>query len=383
MILLLGCVSALKIHGFSSAKIFGNFAQKEMHENGYAILMDPGLTNPQLLSQTLQEVATYYPTNQDFSYSLGNVQGRTAIAPGIKKIGGAPPQVLVSAHSEASYLDQSPRFLVFTCFTPATEGGGATPIYKISKVTEVLEGSPIGRKLLRDVMNSGVTYMRNDVSEDHPLAAGWKAVGYPTWQSRFPKKTEKEVLATLHNNGQAGYFDQNGTLHSEWMFPGFRPHPDTGNMIWFNQLYAMNGRYWRSHQDPQILNLDFSLRPLNTKVGSGEYLRDLTEEEYQLLYSAHRQVQETFEWKRGRVLFVDNFEYQHGRLPYSGNRRCAVGWGPSVGTEQVFSGKYAKSSASVTKADEPVSIIAWMKGEKSIQVCLNEKLHKQWFFATA
>lgn len=341
---------AIDVFELNAPKIFAQFAHEKLEDKGHAVVSDSSLRNPLMLSETLKEVIKFYPANHNFSYALGNVQGRSSIAPGINKIGGAPKQVLVSGHSEASYLSLSPRFLLFSCLQPA-ESGGETPIYNIQQLEKIFLSTEVGRKMYNDVFNEGVVYVRNDVSRDNEhLAPAWKNVGYPTWQDRFPGQTRDEIIEMLEGKGMIAFFDDQDTLHSEWHFGGFRPHPDSGEMVWMNQLYAMNGRYWRQHQDHTILSLPMDARPLSSRIGSLDSSRQLSEQEYTLIDNAHFQVQETFTWEQGRVLFVDNFVYQHGRLPYEGERKCVVGWGPpthfddefvvkSVSTESVDQGK--------------------------------------------
>jgi len=330
--LLASIAFALEVHDFDAPRLFSAFAYSKMDKEGYAVIADDVLSDPEMLSQTLKETEKFYSKPSDeFSYALGNVKGRTAVAPGIHKIGGAPKQVLVLGHSEASYLTLSPRFLMFSCPVPA-EIGGETPIFNIQRMEEDITSTPVGKKMFEDVREHGITYIRNDVSKHGDLAEAWGNVGYPTWQDRFPNRTQEEILATLHEAGMVAYFNENDTLHSEWHFDGFRPHPDTGELVWMNQLYGMNGRYWRQHGDPTIMGLPLDARPLNSRVGTLNSNRPLTEAEFTLIDDAHSRAQETFQWVPGRVLFVDNFVYQHGRLPYGGERKreCLVGWGPSV-----------------------------------------------------
>lgn len=337
--LILTLTFAIDVFELNAPKIFAQFAHEKLEEKGHAVLSDPSLRNPHMLSETLQEVVQFYPTGHNFSYALGNVQGRSSIAPGINKIGGAPKQVLVSGHSEASYLSLSPRFLLFSCLKPS-ESGGETPIYNIKDLENIYLSTEVGQKMYNDVAREGVVYVRNDVSRDNRrLAPAWENVGYPFWQDRFANMTRQEIIEMLEAKGMIAYFDDQDTLHSEWHFGGFRPHPDSGEMVWMNQLYAMNGRYWRQHQDSTILGLPLDARPLNSRIGTLDKSRPLSEEEYTLIDNAHFDVQQTFDWKEGRVLFVDNFVYQHGRLPYEGERKCVVGWGPPTHHEDEFVSK--------------------------------------------
>lgn len=327
---------AIDVFELNGPKIFAKFVTEKLDEKGYAVLSDSSLQNPMMLSETLQEVNKFYPSAHNFSYALGNVQGRTAVAPGIHNIGGAPKQVLVSGHSEASYLSLSPRFLLFSCLQPS-KSGGQTPIYNIKDLEQIYLETDAGRQMYNEVYNQGVVYIRNDVSRDNALLApAWANVGYPFWQDRFPNMTRSEILVSLENKGMVAFFDENDTLHSEWHFGGFRSHPDSGEMVWMNQLYAMNGRYWRQHQDQTILSLPLDARPLSSRIGTLVSSRQLSEQEYKIMDDAHFRVQETFDWQEGRVLFVDNFEYQHGRLPYDGERRCVVGWGPPTHFQDQF-----------------------------------------------
>lgn len=332
IILCLAFAQSLSIYELNAPKVFAHFVQEKLAHHGYAVLSDPSLREPVMLSETLQETAKFFQTAHNFSYALGNVQGRTLVAPnapGVFKIGGAPKKVLVSGHSEASYLNLSPRFLMFTCLQEA-ESGGQTPLYNIKALTEYFLESEEGSKMFYDVYNNGVTYIRNDPSEDGPLADAWGRINYPTWQSRFPGQSREEILESLQEKGMRAHFDANDTLHSEWHFAGVRSHPDTGEVVWFNQLYAMSGYYWRQHGDSEILSLPLDQRPLSTRIGTLENNRPLSEREYNILDSAHAQKAEMFDWAKGIVMFVDNFAYQHGRMPYEGNRRCVVGWGPPV-----------------------------------------------------
>lgn len=337
--LILTLTFAIDVFELNAPKIFAQFAHEKLEEKGHAVLSDPSLRNPHMLSETLQEVVQFYPTGHNFSYALGNVQGQSSIAPGINKIGGAPKQVLVSGHSEASYLSLSPRFLLFSCLKPS-ESGGETPIYNIKDLENIYLSTEVGQKMYSDVAREGVVYVRNDVSRDNTrLAPAWENVGYPFWQDRFANMTRQEIIEMLEAKGMIAYFDDQDTLHSEWHFGGFRPHPDSGEMVWMNQLYAMNGRYWRQHQDSTILGLPLDARPLSSRIGTLDKSRPLSEEEYTLIDNAHFDVQQTFDWKEGRVLFVDNFVYQHGRLPYEGERKCVVGWGPPTHHEDEFVSK--------------------------------------------
>jgi len=337
--LILTLTFAIDVFELNAPKIFAQFAHEKLEEKGHAVLSDSSLRDPHMLSETLQEVVKFYPTEHNFSYALGNVQGRSSIAPGINKIGGAPKQVLVSGHSEASYLSLSPRFLLFSCLKPS-ESGGETPIYNIKDLETIYLSTEVGQKMYNDVAREGVVYVRNDVSRDNErLAPAWENVGYPFWQDRFANMTRPEIIEMLQAKGMIAYFDDQDTLHSEWHFGGFRPHPESGEMVWMNQLYAMNGRYWRQHQDPTILGLPLDARPLNSRIGTLDNSRPLSEDEYTLIDNAHFDVQQSFDWKEGRVLFVDNFVYQHGRLPYEGERKCVVGWGPPTHHEDEFVAK--------------------------------------------
>jgi len=337
--LILTLTFAIDVFELNAPKIFAQFAHEKLEEKGHAVLSDSSLRDPHMLSETLQEVVKFYPTEHNFSYALGNVQGRSSVAPGINKIGGAPKQVLVSGHSEASYLSLSPRFLLFSCLKPS-ESGGETPIYNIKDLETIYLSTEVGQKMYNDVAREGVVYVRNDVSRDNEqLAPAWENVGYPFWQDRFANMTRQEIIEMLEAKGMIAYFDDQDTLHSEWHFGGFRPHPESGEMVWMNQLYAMNGRYWRQHQDPTILGLSLDARPLNSRIGTLDNSRPLSEDEYTVIDNAHFDVQQSFDWKEGRVLFVDNFVYQHGRLPYEGERKCVVGWGPPTHHEDEFVAK--------------------------------------------
>ena len=165
---------------------------------------------------------------------------------------GAPKQTLVLAHSEASYMPYCPLYLVFACpGVPDISSGGQTIVYSIDAIVERLKESELGRNLLDEVAKYGVIYIRNDIDQNNEKQAPiWKGVNYPFWQNRFDGYTQKEINNLLENNNQTFewiQYENTKTLHTKWKMPGFRLHPITEKIVWFNQLYGMNGRYFDLH----------------------------------------------------------------------------------------------------------------------------------------
>ena len=270
------------------------------------------------LSQVVANISVFYhrhqppaPASANFTYTLGNVAGRSEVAKGLHKVSGAPQHVLVTAHSEASYLSVCPELLVFACpGVPDLQLGGQTTVYKIDDIEAQLLATPLGRNLLDEVAQHGVVYLRNDVSGDNAQYAHvWRAAGYPAWQTRFDGMQAPQIEALLARNGQKASW-HGATLRSEWTAPGFRLHPETGQRVWFNQLYGMNGRYFDGHQVEGMAAIPFAQRPLHSRLGNG---RELSDAEYALLDGVHAELAMLVPWDHaGDILALDNFAFQHG-----------------------------------------------------------------------
>ena len=325
-----------------------------------------GLTS---LSQLVSNVTEYYDSfvqASNFEYTLGNVAGRKEIAKGWNKVSGAPKQVLVTAHSEASYLTHSPLYLIFACpGLPDLDKGGHTIVYSIDKIVNKLKSTKLGRNLLDQVAKYGVTYIRNDPSvHNKRYKPIWDGVNYPQWEHRFSGSSKDDIIAMLTKNGQSvkwvQYKDDNGdmseTLHTEWTMPGFRLHPITNNIVWFNQLYAMNGRYFNAHNVTGMDGVPLKERPLHSLIGNG---REITDEEYELLDSIHNEIAVLIPWDHlGDILAIDNWKYQHGRMPYDSSRNCVINWGRAVtGGEYIYDPMHFSPQETVNSVKNDINAI--------------------------
>eukprot|EP01083_Nonionella_stella_P197877 727105_1 len=347
-----------------SVPVLADLVTDQMKENGFVFVNDSTIgqnitidtkTNAvsglELLSDLVTNISTFYmddnllQQNATFSYILGNVAGRREIVKGINRVSGAPKQVLVTAHSEASYLDYAPLYLIFACpGLPDLTYGGQTTVYSIDRIVNKLMETTLGRNLLDEVAQYGVIYIRNDPHQnDSKHKAIWDAVNYPVWQRRFSGQTPSEITNIVTNAKQNAtwikYMDDNGniydTLRTEWKMSGFRLHPRTDKIVWFNQLYAMNGRYFNGHNVAGMDDIQLNDRPLNTLIGNG---RQLTDKEYELFDNIHNEEQILIPWDNtGDILAIDNFVYQHGRMPYNSYRNCVINWGQAVrGGEYIY-----------------------------------------------
>jgi len=301
-------------------------------------------------------------TSEHFSYSLGVASGRTELSPGIFLVGGAPKHVLVTAHTEASYLSKAPAYLIFACpGTPDLSKGGQTTVYPIADVVEGVSRSAVGRRLLREVAEFGVIYIRNDVDEQDTASARiWNATNYPTWQSRFAQFAEniesvhtnsisqidrwrEQISIHVRANGQEATWIPKGdgmwTLRTTWRLAGFSLYPTgsttgDGEAVWFNQIHGLNGRWFDQHGVDGMDTVSLTDRPLHSLVGDGGdgLGRELSDVEYALLSSVHREVRLKIPWRHsGDVAVIDNFAYLHGRMPYHDTfRKCVIHYGPAV-----------------------------------------------------
>jgi len=273
------------------------------------------------------------------SYALGNVPGRTKATNTTRtgtcrmsSVGTSAAHVYVTAHSEASYLSTAPRAILFSCPRVAV-GGGATPLHDTELVASTLK--LLAPSLFDRVLKHGVIYIRNFPEEGSPKAQIFQDFGvevYRSWQQFLPNMSRTDAEAHMRRSeNRKVEWEVDGTMHIQWHRPGFAKHPSTGRATWFNQLYAMNGRYWQAHGG--FDEMQFEKRPMHTLLGNGE---ELTDREYWILEGAHAAARVSFRWSQGDVAVLDNYRFMHSREPYIGKRHCVVSMGPAVNVKPAY-----------------------------------------------
>lgn len=249
-----------------------------------------------------------------------------------------PPFYPIPQHTEMSFLPRPPRRLFFSCET-APGKHGETPLCDFRRVAAELD--PEVRQAFE---TRGIRNIRN---YDGPESAGgrdlWKL---KRWDEMFLTHDKTEVEAIAAEQGLTCEWYGQGKLRLVNEQDAFRPHPETGEPVWFNHSQVFHIRaaaleyrkIARRHKSPRA----YFFAGLTAAMTATR--RRLTASEDQAMHCTFRDGGEipdaymehvsdtiwrnlTFTpWQQGDVLVIDNFSVSHGRMPYRGPREILVAW---------------------------------------------------------
>lgn len=229
------------------------------------------------------------------------------------------PDIYIQLHQEMSYMPASPRALAFWCKQPA-ETGGETVICDMRGVLEELPG-PVRRKMV----NHGASYVRNMIDE---ASADWRAeprYQHPSWQYRFESEDRDEISAQLAERGAEFEWHEDGSVSFWTTRPGTIVHPETGDLLFFNQMNSQVQNRWTAGEERAALMDaaygDTVRRPYSVRWGNGDPLLD---EEFLAMREVFERRKVAFAWQAGDVMLVENRLTGHGRHPYTGERDVQV-----------------------------------------------------------
>ena len=215
-------------------------------------------------------------------------------------------------HNESSHLHSWPLKIWFYCLTPPQQGG-ETPVVDCRSLYREMD--PALRQKFHD---KGLMYVRNfgdglDVS----------------WRDFFNTSDRASVEEFCRRAGILCEWKAGEALRTKKLCPAVARHPKTGELVFFNQLQA----HHVSCLDPtakQVLLSQFGEEglPRNVYYGDGERIPDSVVSELKQLYERHAQ---SFTWREGDILMVDNMLVAHGRRPFVGPRKIVVAMGEMSG----------------------------------------------------
>ncbi len=216
-----------------------------------------------------------------------------------------PAHERINLHNEGTYWRTWPLKIYFFCIKAAAKGG-ATPIADVSKVYSRIDSTIRQRFIDRKVM-----YVRNYND----------GFGLP-WTEVFQTADKAEVEKYCRDNEIEFEWKPNNRLRTRQVRPAVRPHPQTGEPLWFN-----HGAFFHvTALDPELRDVlleDFKEDelPYNTFFGDGSRIdpRDIEH-----IMAAYRAEQVIFSWKNRDVLLQDNMAVAHAREPYEGQREVLV-----------------------------------------------------------
>ena len=216
-----------------------------------------------------------------------------------------PEDQEIKLHCEHSYSYQWPLRLIFSCLTPAAEGG-ATTLSDAQKVRTLLP------RIVQDrFLHQGVIYVRNFGNK---LGLDWQYV--------FGTDSKREVENYCREHQIRYEWWGNRNLKTYSKRPAFRSHPITGELLWFNHAYFFNPR---SLDQNLYANLMKYCRedtlPFNTFYGDGQQIeKDVLAE----ISKALNFSKISHYWQKGDFLILDNMLVAHGRMPFRGERKVLL-----------------------------------------------------------
>jgi alpha-ketoglutarate-dependent taurine dioxygenase len=114
-------------------------------------------------------------------------------------------------------------------------------------------------------------------------------------------------------------------LRTRCVRPAVGRHPQTGEMVWFNQA-----QHWHiSCLDPATRESVLDLFPeedwpRSCYYGDGTPIEDSVMEE---ILGVYKELEVSVPWQRGDIMLLDNMLAAHGRNAYTGERKLLVTMG--------------------------------------------------------
>jgi alpha-ketoglutarate-dependent taurine dioxygenase len=197
--------------------------------------------------------------------------------------------------------------LWFYCVQPA-QSGGETPVADSRKVYRLLDP-----KLRARFAEKRVMYVRN-YGDGLGLS----------WQSVFGTASRAEVEERCRREGVSFEWRGGGRLRTRQIRQAVAQHPQTGEMVWFNQAHVHHvSSLDQDVRESVVGAVDDPEFPLdiNALYGDGEPIEEFALQEVRAAYAA---ASVPVVWQRGDLLLLDNMLAAHGRAAFVGSRKIVA-----------------------------------------------------------
>jgi alpha-ketoglutarate-dependent taurine dioxygenase len=227
-----------------------------------------------------------------------------------------PAEYPIFLHNEQSYNRVFPRKILFSCLTPAAEGG-ATPIADCRQVYLRIPAA-----IRAGFESRGYTYVRN-FGEGLGLS----------WQEAFQTADRGAVESYCAEQQIDFEWRPGGRLRTRQVRPAVGFHPRTGERTWCNHLTFFHvSTLMPAVRDALLKEFAEEDLPNNTYYGDGSRIEP---EVLETLRETYGQEAVQFPWRQGDVLLLDNMLVAHGREPYRGARKIVVGMADPIPWSEV------------------------------------------------
>jgi acyl-CoA synthetase (AMP-forming)/AMP-acid ligase II/alpha-ketoglutarate-dependent taurine dioxygenase len=216
-----------------------------------------------------------------------------------------PADQEIPLHNEMSYASSWPRKIWFCCLK-AAEQGGETPLADSRKVYARL------RPEVRDKYRRlGVRYVRV-FGEGLDLH----------WHNAFQTTDRAQVEEQCRRAGIVFQWLGNDRLKTSQVCQAVATHPETGEVVWFNQAHLFHVSSLKPElRDALLAEFGEESLPRNSYYGDGSPFEPEVLDEVRAAWAAESVV---FPWEEGDVVLLDNMLAAHGRRPFKGARKIVV-----------------------------------------------------------
>ncbi|MDT9721663.1 TauD/TfdA family dioxygenase [Paenibacillus sp. ClWae2A] len=219
-----------------------------------------------------------------------------------------PEDQHIAMHNENSYAHVWAQKIFFHCVQPS-EVGGETPIADSRAILNQLNPDLKDKFATKQVL-----YQRN-IGGNLDLP----------WEEVFQTNSKQEVEEYCSNAGINIEWFSDGRLRTKAIRPAVAKHPQTEEMVWFNQAHLFHvTNLSPAIREYLVQTVGESNLPRNTYYGDGDTISDEDLQEIRNVYDEHSLA---FPWEKGDVLMLDNMLMAHGRRPYKGARKIVVTMG--------------------------------------------------------
>lgn len=244
-----------------------------------------------------------FPNLLEYSYRSSP---RTCLGGKIYTSTDYPSELSIPLHNENSYAKIWPRYIMFFCALPSTQGG-ETPVADSRKVF-----NRIDKSILKKFKEKGICYLRNYTEG---LGLNWKEVFQTTEKSNVEKFCNE-------NGIEYKWKESEPVLRTKQTCPAYIEHPITKEIVWFNQAHLFHVTSLPLQtRNSLISELGIDNLPRNAFYGDGlEIELNILEH----IREAYEKESTVFRWEKGDIMILDNILMAHGRKPYVGERKIAV-----------------------------------------------------------
>jgi alpha-ketoglutarate-dependent taurine dioxygenase len=244
----------------------------------------------------------------------------------------------IPQHCEMTFLRNPPRRIFFACLWPSRTGG-ETPLADFRRVWADLDPGVRDRLVSR-----GIRIVRNYAGPESPRS--FDLTELKRYDAMFGTTDRRAIESKCAAEGMEVEWLPEGRLRIACTPPAMRPHPETGEPVYFSHLQVFHvstaeaelrrvrdlrgdvpskALHWLGRAVTAITErrkgpLDRAMHVLH--ADGGEIARSDVEHVRDVIWR-HMRIEP---WQRGDVVAIDNRAISHGRLPYRGARTVVVAW---------------------------------------------------------